>query len=68
MSINRTIELPVQAKQLAAEKDFELAGHVLGKAFPEDTRAPRIVRVGLIQNKIVTDTSAPVTEQVSSSF
>lgn len=47
----------------ASERDFELQGYVF-EAAPEQLRPPRIVRVGLIQNKIVLPTDAPVLDQV----
>lgn len=47
----------------AKKKDFELAGYRYSPA-PESTRKPRVVRIGLVQNKIVLPTTAPVAEQV----
>lgn len=61
---NRTLELPSLATDLAKQHDFELAGYVFD-AQPETARAPRVIRIGSIQNKIILPTSAPVTEQVS---
>ncbi|KAL0186835.1 hypothetical protein M9458_018505, partial [Cirrhinus mrigala] len=46
----------------AVEQDFDLKGYVF-EASPEQLRQPRTVRVGLIQNKIVLPTDAPVFEQ-----
>lgn len=43
--------------------DFDLQGYVF-EAAPEQLRIPKIVRVGLIQNKIVLSTDAPVLTQV----
>lgn len=57
-----TLELPALATDLAKQHDFELAGYVFD-AQPETERAPRVVRIGSIQNKIILPTSAPVTEQ-----
>ena len=47
----------------ASERDFELKGYVF-EAAQEQLRAARVVRVGLIQNKIVLPTDAPVLDQV----
>jgi beta-ureidopropionase len=47
---------------LASKNDFEVAGHVF-EAAPESLRPPRIVRVGLIQNKIVLPTTADIKDQ-----
>ena len=55
--------MPKEAKELAEERDFELAGYVIN-AEPESFRAPRIVRVATIQNKIVLPTTDPIPEQV----
>ena len=60
----RSLDLPSSALALAQEKDFEVTGYVFDGALPEDTRAPRVVRVGCIQNKIVLPTTASVSEQV----
>ncbi|XP_070618478.1 beta-ureidopropionase [Erythrolamprus reginae] len=60
----RPLELPKEALSAAAERDFELQGHKF-EAAPEQLRPPRLVRVGLIQNKIPLATDAPVAEQVT---
>ncbi|XP_063050680.1 beta-ureidopropionase isoform X2 [Engraulis encrasicolus] len=60
----KSLELPAGAVSAASERDFELQGFVMG-ASPEQLRAPRLVRVGLIQNKIVLPTDAPVMDQIS---
>lgn len=59
----RPLELPKEALSAAAERDFELQGHKF-EAAVEQLRQPRLVRVGLIQNKIPLATDAPVAEQV----
>ncbi|ELU18476.1 hypothetical protein CAPTEDRAFT_176971 [Capitella teleta] len=59
----KKLELPSEALQLGQQKDFEVAGYILGEAQREEVRPPRIVRVGLIQNKIVLPTDAPILEQ-----
>ena len=57
------LPLPDAAVEAAKKKDFELAGYRYTPA-PESTRKPRIVRIGMVQNKIVLPTTAPVAEQV----
>ena len=57
------LALPDAAVERAKNKDFELAGYRYSAA-PESTRKPRVVRIGLVQNKIVLPTTAPVAEQV----
>lgn len=47
----------------AGEKDFEIQGYGFD-AEPEETRPNRVVRVGLIQNKIILPTDAPILQQV----
>ena len=51
----------------AREQNFEIAGYVID-ASSEPVRAPRVVRVGLIQNKIVLPTTDPVLKQVGCDF
>ncbi|XP_051888023.1 beta-ureidopropionase isoform X3 [Pristis pectinata] len=60
----RTLDLPECAVAASQEGDFELQGFGF-EAAPEQLRQPRIVRVGLIQNKIVLPTDSPVSEQVA---
>uniref|UniRef100_A0A8C5S203 Beta-ureidopropionase n=1 Tax=Laticauda laticaudata TaxID=8630 RepID=A0A8C5S203_LATLA len=60
----RPLDLPREALLAAEERDFELQGHKF-EAAPEQLRQPRLVRVGLIQNKIPLATDAPVAEQVT---
>ena len=48
---------------------FEISGHsFVGLASEEQSRPRRIVRVGLIQNKIVLPTSCPVQDQRDALF
>ena len=48
---------------------FELSGHsFVGLASEEQSRPRRIIRVGLIQNKIVLPTSSPVQDQRNALF
>lgn len=61
--IPRKLILPQTALDAALKNDFDLQGYVF-EAAPEQLRAPRVVRVGLIQNKIILPTDAPVLDQV----
>jgi beta-ureidopropionase len=56
------LNFPKLAEESAAEKDFELSGYSM-LAEPEELRQPRLVRVGLIQNKIVLPTTESVAAQ-----
>ncbi|XP_067861532.1 beta-ureidopropionase [Heptranchias perlo] len=60
----RKLDLPQCAVEVSLERDFELQGFGF-EASPEQLRQPRIVRVGLIQNKILLPTDSPVSEQVA---
>lgn len=53
----------MEAKKLAIEKNFELKAFAFGAA-KEQTRLPRPVRIGLVQNQIVRPTTDPILEQV----
>ena len=59
----RKLTIPEAAQELAEENKFELEGYLIDAA-QESIRPPRIVRIGLIQNKIVLPTTAPLTDQV----
>ncbi|MFT5356628.1 MAG: beta-ureidopropionase [Polyangiales bacterium] len=61
---NMPDELPIapEAQALADEHDFDVAGYRFSST-PEQTRAPRVVRVGVIQNQIVEPTDAPIKQQ-----
>lgn len=61
--IPRKLTLPQTALDAAMEKDFDLQGYAF-EAAPEQLRVPRVVRVGLIQNKIILPTDALVLDQV----
>nr|KAG5687286.1 hypothetical protein BaRGS_001951 [Batillaria attramentaria] len=63
----RKLELPESAEALAQEKDFELKGYAFDARW-EDTRAPRVVRVGAIQNRIVAPTTATIPEQLARKY
>ena len=60
----RKLELPKSALNEADQKDFEVQGYGFD-ADKEELRSARVVRVGLIQNKILIPTTAPISEQVS---
>lgn len=60
---SRKLDLPTAALSAAQERDFELQGYGF-EAAPEQLRRPRIVRVGLIQNKIPLPTDTAVAVQV----
>eukprot|EP00128_Syssomonas_multiformis_P000349 Colp12_sorted_trinity150504_noHs@16762 len=57
------LDVPKSALAYADTNDFELQAYSIGAA-PEEVRKPRLVRVGLIQNKIVLPTNAPVLDQI----
>jgi hypothetical protein len=56
------LELPEALQQLAEEQKFDLQAYKFGAA-AEQFRAPRIVKIGLIQNAVVEPTTAPFAEQ-----
>ncbi|XP_059910740.1 beta-ureidopropionase [Gadus macrocephalus] len=60
----KNLELHSSAEIVASERDFELQGHAFQSA-PEQLRASRRVRVGLIQNRTVLPTDAPILDQIS---
>ncbi|KAL0979544.1 hypothetical protein UPYG_G00186390 [Umbra pygmaea] len=60
----KKLALPACAVEAALERDFELQGYLF-EASPEQLRPPRIVRIGLIQNRIVLPTDAPVLDQIN---
>ncbi|XP_060700073.1 beta-ureidopropionase isoform X1 [Hemiscyllium ocellatum] len=60
----RKLDLPKSALTASLEKDFQLKGFGF-EAATEQLRQPRVVRVGLIQNKILLPTDSPVSEQVA---
>ena len=61
--LSRSLELPSDAVAEAGDKDFELCGYGF-TAEAEEVRPARIVRVAVIQNKIVLPTTAPILDQV----
>nr|XP_054747952.1 beta-ureidopropionase-like [Lytechinus pictus] len=58
----RVLALPAECGALGENGNFEVKGYQIG-AGQEQLRSPRLVRIGLIQNKIVLPTTAPVKEQ-----
>lgn len=59
----RKLDLPREAFEAASREDFELQGYAF-EAAEEQLRRPRIVHVGLVQNRIPLPANAPVAEQV----
>ncbi|XP_077966114.1 beta-ureidopropionase-like [Styela clava] len=59
------LEIPASAVSSANENEFEIAGYEIPSVGMEQGRPPRRVRIGLIQNKIVKPTDAPIKEQVT---
>lgn len=57
-----TVDLPKAVHEAAEAKDFDLQAYRFTAA-PEQLRAPRDVRVGLIQIAVVKPTTAPFAEQ-----
>lgn len=57
-----TLPIPAATQRYADERDFDVAAYKFNAA-PEQRRKPRIVRIGVIQNRIVAATSAPVEDQ-----
>ena len=56
------LDLPKSVQEAAAAGDFDLQAYKF-MAAAEQFRAPRIVRIGLIQHAIVKPTTAPLAEQ-----
>lgn len=56
------LDLPKELLSLADSRSFDLQGYRF-QAAPEQLRAPRIVKIGLIQNATVKPTTAPFAEQ-----
>ena len=61
------LSLPTAVQSCAQERDFDLQAYAL-KARPEQLRAPRVVRLGLIQHKIHVPTTAPFAEQRAAAY
>ncbi|XP_022662931.1 beta-ureidopropionase-like [Varroa jacobsoni] len=56
------LTIPESAKSLAEQNDFEIAAYSMHAA-NEDSRAPRRVRIAVIQNKIQVPTDQPLSAQ-----
>ena len=56
------LSIPPAVAEYAKSKNFQIVRAAAG-ASREQTRPPRLVRIGLIQNRIVLPTTAPVAEQ-----
>ncbi|WIA33356.1 hypothetical protein OEZ86_006493 [Tetradesmus obliquus] len=56
------LEVPEALQKVAEEQAFDLQAYKFGAA-AEQFRAPRIVKIGLIQNAVVEPTTAPFAEQ-----
>ena len=56
------LALPDPVVQAATDHDFDCKAFQF-RAAREQLRAPRVVRIGLVQNKIVLPTTAPFAEQ-----
>ena len=59
----RKLELSKEAIAISESLDFDLQGYEMA-AKEEQTRAPKKVRIGAIQNAIVLPTDAPILKQV----
>ena len=64
MKLKRELELSEATVSRAVDEDYQVAGWRM-TADPEETRPAREVRIGLIQNKIVLPTDAPIGQQVN---
>jgi len=60
----KELELSEATVSRAGDEDYQVAGWRM-TADPEETRPAREVRIGLIQNKIVLPTDAPIGQQVT---
>jgi hypothetical protein len=56
------LELPKALQEVAEQQAFDLQAYRFGAA-AEQFRAPRLVKIGLIQNAVVKPTTAPFVEQ-----
>jgi beta-ureidopropionase len=60
--VHREIDIPESVVKMSQDENFEVQGYKF-ESKKEETRSARIVRVGIIQNKIVLPTSAPIVDQ-----
>jgi len=56
------LPIPTATQKYADERNFDVVAHKFHAA-PEQRRKPRIVRVGVIQNRITNSTSDPIEDQ-----
>lgn len=61
-NLPEAIPMPAGVQAYADKHDFEVAAYKFSAA-SEQRRAPRVVRIGVIQNQVIKPTSAPVEEQ-----
>ncbi|XP_034833487.1 beta-ureidopropionase-like [Maniola hyperantus] len=59
---NHSLEIKTASIESADSNNYEIAAYDF-PTLKEETRSPRIVRVGIIQNSIATATNKPITEQ-----
>ncbi|XP_061720103.1 uncharacterized protein LOC133527217 [Cydia pomonella] len=64
---HRAIKIKDSNKQFAAENSFDIAAYEF-PAKQEETRNPRIVKVGVVQHSIGTTTDKPIVEQREAIF
>ena len=64
LNISRQLDLSEATVSRAGDEDYQVTGWRM-EADMEETRPVREVRIGLIQNKIVLSTDAPINQQVS---
>ena len=62
----RKIEFPEEALTKAENESFQLSGYEMQSCSPKNKE--RRIKIGLIQNKIVLPTNAPIPDQVRSDF
>ncbi|KAK3236686.1 hypothetical protein CYMTET_53187 [Cymbomonas tetramitiformis] len=61
------LEVPANIQEQASSNDFEIQAYKMTAA-SEQLRPPRIVKIGLIQNKVVLPSTAPFKEQRQAIF
>ncbi|XP_023322430.1 beta-ureidopropionase [Eurytemora carolleeae] len=58
------LEIPAEVLEKAEAENYQVKAFSI-PALPEETRRPRLVKIGLIQNKIVLPTDSPIQDQIS---
>ncbi len=61
--LQEEVRLPDSVVQAAKAEDFDLKGCLIFRAAPMQLRLPRVVRIAVIQNKIVLPTTTPYADQ-----